>query len=69
MGKQWSSQPIYLSHGVCVDVHANADGLVLGELVGDVLSHDLHMPPEKADELAKALTQGSAKCRAMREGE
>lgn len=68
MSKQWSSKPIQIN-GVCVDVHASAEGVVLGESAGTVLATDLHMPPEKADELAKALTQGSAKCRAMREGE
>lgn len=65
MSEQWSSKPIQID-GVHVDVHATSDGVVLGESAGTVLAADLHMSPEKALELAQALTTGAAKCLAMK---
>lgn len=69
MNKQWSSEAIHLPEGVCVDVHASREGVVLGVLVGMVLSADVHMTADKAREVAKAITEGAARSDAMKKGE
>jgi hypothetical protein len=61
----YTSQAIHLTPHACVDVHADAETVVLG-YVGDVVTTDAHLTPEQAMELADALTEGAAKCLAAR---
>jgi hypothetical protein len=63
----YSSQAIHLTPHTCVDVHADANVVVLG-MVGDRIHSDIHCTPEQAIELADALTEGAARCLAAREG-
>jgi hypothetical protein len=61
----WTSNPIHLT-AASVDVKADAEGVTLGAQSDGSLLIDLHMTPEKAMEIADALTQGAAKCLAAR---
>jgi hypothetical protein len=67
MNEQWKSEHIQITTAVFVDVKANEAGVVLGQ-GNDVWFHDLHITPEQACAIADALTQGAAKCLAMRSG-
>lgn len=63
----YASQAIHLTPHTCVDVHADANVVVLGQ-VGDRTDGNIHLTPEQAIELADALTEGATKCLAAREG-
>lgn len=63
----YASQAIHLTPHTCMDVHADASVVVLGQ-VGDRTHSDVHLTPEQAIELADCLTEGATKCLAAREG-
>jgi hypothetical protein len=65
MSNPWNSESIQINADTCVDVSADENGVVLGQH-GEAWLEDLHMEPEHADDLADALNQGAAKCRAAR---
>lgn len=64
MSNVWSSEPIKLTTSTCVDVHADKDYVVLGQL-GDVWSHDIRLTPAEAHEAARALDAGADHCEAQ----
>lgn len=57
-GQVWGSEAIHIDADTCVDVKASNQGVVLGQL-GGVWFHDLHLSPEQAKRIAKALLQGA----------
>jgi hypothetical protein len=54
----WGSEAIQIDADTCVDVKANSQGVVLGQL-GGVWFHDLHISPAQAKQIANALIQGA----------
>ena len=65
MSASWTSEPIQINADTCVDVSADANGVVLGQS-GAAWLEDLHIEPEHAIALANALNEGAAKCLAAR---
>jgi hypothetical protein len=61
----WKSEPIKVGERVVVDVRASDKSVVLGQ-GDDVWFHDLHLSPERAIDVAEALTAGAAHCLAAR---
>lgn len=61
----YTSDAIRLTPDTCIDVHADASVVVLGQ-VGDRIDGNIHMTPEQAIELADALTEGATRCLAAR---
>jgi len=61
----WKSEPIKVGERVVVDVRASDKSVVLGQ-GDDVWFHDLHLSPERAIDVAEALTTGAAHCLAAR---
>lgn len=55
----WSSKPIKLTETIFVDVHANAEGVTLGESANHTLAADLQLHPENARLLGIALIIGA----------
>ena len=69
MRKQvWSSEAIHVNDDTCVDIKASAKAVVLGQ-VGKAWFHDLHISPELAKRIAKALVTGASECLKARNGE
>lgn len=62
----WSSNPIHLTETVCVDVHASADGVTLGETANHTFAADLQLGDENAQLLGIALIIGAHECRKAR---
>lgn len=54
----WGSEAIQIDADTCVDVKANSQGVVLGQL-GGVWFHDLHLSPDQARQIASALHRGA----------
>jgi hypothetical protein len=63
----WTSEAIRPTANTCVDVHADADAVVLGQL-GDVWSHDIRFTPAEARAVARALIQGADHSEAAQRG-
>lgn len=63
----WNSNYIQINDDVVVDVKADAEGVTLGAQSDGSLLVDLHITPERAMEIADALTRGAAHCLAARE--
>jgi hypothetical protein len=62
----WTSEAIRVSDAVCFDVKTNSS-VVLGLFIGQgEVATDHHLTPEKAMELADALTEGATRCLAAR---
>jgi hypothetical protein len=61
MPNVWSSEPIRPTASTCVDVHADSENVVLGQL-GDVWSHDIKFTPAQARAVARALNAGADHC-------
>lgn len=61
MPNVWTSEAIRPSASTCVDVHADDENVVLGQL-GDVWSHDIKFTPAEARAVARALNAGADHC-------
>lgn len=61
----WASEPIYLDENVCMDVHANVEGVRLGQIHGAhrIFAQDLHLTSEKAEAIAMNLLEGARRAR------
>lgn len=59
----WKSEAIRLSTHTCVDVAADRERVVLGQ-VGDFWMHDLHLTAAQALQVAEALMQGATRTEA-----
>lgn len=58
----WTSQAFQINADTCVDVKADDQGVVLGQL-GEAWLHNLHLNPSEADGIGDALKIGAAKAR------
>lgn len=65
----WTSNPIHISDDLVIDVQATSEGVVIRKSVEGVYASDVLLTQEQAEQYGKALTEGAAHSRAMREGE
>jgi hypothetical protein len=54
----WTSEAFHINADTCVDVKADADTVVLGEL-GEAWMHNVHFTPAFARRVGNALIEGA----------
>lgn len=54
----WTSKALHITTDTCVDVKADDQGVVLGQL-GSAWLHNLHLTPDQSRIIARALLQGA----------